>query len=46
MLGMMLMQMRGNVGQVPDEDRPAFNYLVQTLEARVEADASTNDGGE
>jgi hypothetical protein len=34
MLGMMLMQMRGNRGQVPDADLPAFNYIVQTLEAR------------
>ena len=36
-LTMVLMQMRSGSGRVPDEDRPAFNYVLQQLEARQEA---------
>lgn len=36
-LNMVLMQMRSGSGQVPEEDRPAFNYVLQQLSARQEA---------
>jgi dipeptidyl aminopeptidase/acylaminoacyl peptidase len=37
-MGMILMQMRANSGQVPEEDRNAFNYLMKSLEDRAAGD--------
>ena len=46
-LDMVLMQMRANSGQVPPADQPAFNYLLQTLEAQtMTAEAGDEDGME